>query len=161
MHLQTIMSTENAAASSKAAAHRYTLRTPPLQRACVLYSPGPLKGPARRARHGRSCFLYPMIVPHPRPAVKGECGAFFTASPRRFLTPFPLLTSYIYCLTPNQLHDLNDLNDFLRPEKSFKPFISFKSFTLYDAKQKSPRRVGGSDGVGYGRRINHLPCAGR
>ena len=137
MHLQTIMSTENAAASSKAAAHRYTLSTPPLQRACVLYSPGPLKGPARRARHGRSCFLYPMIVPHPRPAVKGECEAFFTASLRRILALFGGLTSYVYCLIPYQLHDLNEmngLNDFSGRRKSFK---SCKSCTLYDAKQKS------------------------
>ena len=56
---------------------------------------------------------------------------------RRILTPFPLLTSRVYCLTPNQLHDLNEMNglyDFSGRRKSFK---SFKSCTLYDAKQKS------------------------
>ena len=29
---------------------------------------------------------------------------------RRILTLFALLTSYVYCLTPNQLHDLNEMN---------------------------------------------------
>ena len=50
-----------------------------------------------------------------------------------------LLTSYVYCLIPYQLHDLNDLNDFLRVGKSCKSFIPYG--IEQTANQKSRRRL--------------------
>ena len=58
------------------------------------------------------------------------------------MTLFALLTSYIYCLIPYGMHDLNGLNDFLRTEKSFKTLKPLKPLkTLKTLKTLIPLKT--------------------